>query len=513
MELKRPVLLCILDGWGYRQDVEHNAIALAKTPNWDRFMQENLTNNVRTSGADVGLPDGQMGNSEVGHMNLGAGRVVLQDLPRITKAAEEGEFDVNPAVVSLIQKTKASKGAIHLFVMLSDGGVHNHMDHGKVLAEHLAKQGLEVIIHGIMDGRDVPPSSGLEFARSFSEALKPYENIRFGSIVGRYFIMDRDNRWERVSQSYFAAAHAKAEYSATNAVQAIQQAYDRGETDEFVKATLIDGYEGMKDGDSLIFTNFRADRAREILRALLKDDFDGFERPHQLNFAAKVGFVEYSDDLAPLMETMFYAPEMKNFLGEIVSRRGLKQFRTAETEKYPHVTFFFNGGKETPYEGEDRHVIPSPKVATYDLQPEMSAYEVCDTLVNAIESQKYDLIVANFANGDMVGHTGVEEAAIKAAEAVDQCLGRIEQAILKVDGTAFVTADHGNAEEMWDYTTNGPHTAHTTNLVKGTLINPPSNIVGLNDAKLGDIAPALLELLGIEKPEDMTGQSFLKKRV
>ncbi len=508
MQFKRPVVLCILDGWGYRAEKDHNAIELAHTPHWDKLITTELTNMVKTSGADVGLPDGQMGNSEVGHMNIGAGRVVMQDLPRISQAAQEGAFLNNKAFQKLVDSAQ-NQNQVHVYVMLSDGGVHNHMDHGITFIKNLSQQGCKVVVHGIGDGRDVAPKSGQAFAKAFEEALEGIENVTFGSLIGRYFAMDRDNRWERVSQAYFASVEAEGEYKAGCFSEAFEAAYARGETDEFVKATVMEGYEGIKDGDSIAFTNFRADRAREILRAILVKDFDGFERPRYVRLAKALGFVEYSDDLASLMETMFFPEALNNILAEIISKKGLKQYHSAETEKYPHVTFFFNGGREEPFEGEDRFLVPSPKVATYDLQPEMSAYEVCDGLVNAIESQEYDFIVVNFANGDMVGHTGVEAAAVKACEAVDECVGRMVEAVRKVGGVAYITADHGNAEEMWDYETNGPHTAHTTNDVNGILVNAPSNIKGLKNGRLGDIAPSLLALLGVDKPSEMTGENFL----
>ncbi|MFV0431461.1 MAG: 2,3-bisphosphoglycerate-independent phosphoglycerate mutase [Alphaproteobacteria bacterium] len=512
MQIERPVILCILDGWGYRKEEDYNAVKLGKTPNWDRLVANELTNQLYTFGAHVGLPDGQMGNSEVGHMNIGAGRIVMQDLPRITKEADGGKFLENKAYKNLVEKTKASGGACHVFIMLSNGGVHNHMMHGIKLVQHLSEDDIPVVIHGITDGRDVPPKSGENFAKTFEDAIKDFKNVTLGSVVGRYFAMDRDNRWERVSQAYFVSAQGKAEFTASSISEAINAAYERGETDEFIQATTIGSFGGIKDGDSLAFTNFRADRAREILRAYLLNDFDGFERGHQIKFSAKLGFVEYSDDLAPLMDTMFYPVELENILAEIISNKGLKQYHTAETEKYPHVTFFFNGGREQPYEGEDRFLVPSPKVKTYDLKPEMSALEVCDGLIKAIESKEYAFIVVNFANGDMVGHTGVLEAAIKAVETVDQCLGRIDEAVRKTNSIAFITADHGNAEEMWDYETNGPHTAHTTNMVDGILVNAPDNITSIKDGKLGDIAPTILELLEIEQPKEMTGESLIVKK-
>ncbi|MFV0321381.1 MAG: 2,3-bisphosphoglycerate-independent phosphoglycerate mutase [Alphaproteobacteria bacterium] len=509
MQFKRPVILCILDGWGYRAEEDYNAVKIGHTPNWDRLVETELTNQIYTFGAHVGLPDGQMGNSEVGHMNIGAGRIVMQDLPRISNEAKNDKFRENKAYKALVEQTKKSGGNCHVYIMLSKGGVHNHMEHGIKLVQDLSNDGISVVVHGITDGRDVAPKSGEASAKEFEEAIKDLNNVSLGSLVGRYYAMDRDNRWERVSQAYFAATKGEAEYKADNFSSAIAAGYARGETDEFVKATVIGDYKGMKDGDSLAFTNFRADRAREILRALLLDNFNGFDRGHQFKFAAKLGFVEYSDDLAPYMDTMFYPEELNNILAEVISNEGLKQYHSAETEKYPHVTFFFNGGREEPYDGEDRFLVPSPKVATYDLQPEMSAHEVCDGLIEAIEGKKYDFIVVNFANGDMVGHTGVLEAAVKAVEAVDVCLGRIDEAIRKTDAVALITADHGNAEEMWDYTTNGPHTAHTTNMVNGILVNAPSCVTGLKDGKLGDIAPTLLRLLGIDQPTEMTGESML----
>ena len=504
----KPVVLCILDGWGYREATDANAVALAHGSNWARLMQECPWSLVDASELHVGLPHGQMGNSEVGHMNLGAGRVVMQDLPRIDLAIEDGSLAKKPELAEFIAKLKASGGSCHMMGLLSPGGVHSHQDQMAAVARVIAQAGVPVVMHGFLDGRDTPPSSARGFLADFQKQVADLKNLSFGTIGGRYYGMDRDKRWERVELAYNAFLGESA-FTAPNADAAIAAGYARGETDEFVKPTVIQGFGGFKDGDGLFMANFRADRARQILTALLDPAFMDFARKRVLKFAAVLGMVEYSSALAKLMPCLFPPQEMRHTLGQIVSEAGLKQLRIAETEKYAHVTFFFNGGEETLFPGEERILVPSPKVATYDLQPEMSAYEVTDKLVEAIASDKFDLVVVNFANGDMVGHSGILEAAEKAVLAVDKCLGRLREAVEKQGGVLLITADHGNAEQMVDPETGQPHTAHTLNKVPFILVNGPASIRRLADGQLSDVAPTVLELMGLPQPQEMTGHSLL----
>ena len=502
----KPVMLCIMDGWGERAEADHNAIALADTPVYDRLRRDFPTGVMGASGDDVGLPDGQMGNSEVGHMNLGAGRVVMQDLPRIDAAARDGSLARNPELLSFIEGVKAAGGRCHLMGLLSDGGVHSHQDHIAALSHILADAGLEVLIHAILDGRDTPPKSALSLVGQFEAARHP--DAQIATVIGRFFAMDRDNRWERVETAYRAFALAEG-HGVESAETAIKAAYARGETDEFAEAGIVGAYDGMRDGDGLLFANFRADRAREILDTLVEPDFDGFQRPRLPAFSARAGMVEYSTGLNQFLSTLFPPVDLVQTLGEVVANAGLKQLRIAETEKYPHVTFFLNGGREAVFDGEERILVPSPKVKTYDLKPEMSADEVTDRLVEAILDRRFDLIIANFANPDMVGHTGDLAAAIKAVEAVDRSIGRVTEALEEVGGTMFLTADHGNCETMIDSTTGNPHTAHTTNLVPTILVNAPGNVAGLASGRLADVAPTLLELMGLAIPSAMSGHSLL----
>lgn len=503
----RPVVLCILDGWGHRDDREDNAIAQADTPTWDRFLAAYPHALLATSGLSVGLPDGQMGNSEVGHMNLGAGRVVMQELPRIDAAVADGSLAANPALVQAIAKVKASGGVLHLMGLMSPGGVHSHQDHLAALARTAAAAGVPVKVHAFLDGRDTPPSSAKQFMAKFLDDVAGCD-VQVATVSGRYYAMDRDKRWDRV-QLAFDAIMQGSPAGTLDPVAAIQASYDAGKTDEFMLPVALGGYAGMQDGDGLLMGNFRADRAREILHALVDPAFDGFARGRIAAFAAQLGLTEYSKDLSKLIGTLFPAESLSNILGEVAAEAGLTQLRIAETEKYAHVTFFFNGGREQVYPGEDRILVPSPKVATYDLQPEMSAEEVADKMVAAIDSGKYDLIIANFANGDMVGHTGILQAAIKAANTVDGCLARLEQAVVKAGGVMLVTADHGNAELMRDPETHEPHTAHTTGPVDVVLVNPPAGVTAIGDGRLADVAPTLLALLGLPQPADMTGRSLL----
>ena len=502
----RPVVLCILDGWGLSPTREGNAVALADTPNFDRIWKECPHATLRAHGPDVGLPEGQMGNSEVGHMNIGAGRVVWMDLPRIDNAIADGSFAANEALAGFVAALKASHGAAHLAGLASPGGVHSHQRHIAAAAEAIAEAGVPVAVHAFLDGRDVPPKSALEQIAALEAALPA--GARIVTVSGRFYAMDRDKRWDRVSAAVEAIVHAEGEHAPT-AAEAIEAAYARGETDEFVTPTIIGDYRGAADGDGLFFANFRADRVRQIIGALVDPDFDGFEVVGRPRWAAVLGMVEYSEALNELMPAMFPSEEIVNTLGVWVAGKGLRQFRLAETEKYPHVTFFLNGGVETPAEGEYRHMAPSPKVRTYDLQPEMSAAEVTESLVAAIRSGDYDLIVVNYANPDMVGHTGVLEAAIKAVETVDSGLGEVIAALAEVGGAMIVTADHGNCEVMIDPETGGPHTAHTLNPVPVVLVGGPAG-ARLRDGRLADLAPSLLELMGLDQPPEMLGKSLIE---
>jgi 2,3-bisphosphoglycerate-independent phosphoglycerate mutase len=503
------VVLCILDGWGLRDDPTNNAVALARTPVWDRLRATCAAARISTSGADVGLPDGQMGNSEVGHMNIGAGRIAVPDLPRIDAAIADGTLAGNAVLQAGLARLKASGGTLHLIGLLSPGGIHSHQDHLVALARLAAGGGVKVAVHALLDGRDAPPQSALGYLADFERAIAGAPDIRIATVGGRYFGMDRDKRWERVAQAYAAIVEGKGA-GASDAAGAVRQAYAAGETDEFVTPTVIGDYAGMRDGDGLLMANFRADRARQILTALLEPHFDGFARGRTVRFAAALGMVEYSAQLNERLDTLFAPVRLAKTLGELVSAAGMTQLRIAETEKYAHVTFFLNGGEERVFAGEDRILVPSPKVKTYDLQPEMSAPEVTDMLVAAIASGKYDLIVVNYANPDMVGHTGILAAAIRAAECVDGCLGRVEAAVAAAGGVLFVTADHGNLEEMRDPASGQPHTQHTTNLVPAILVGPGAASYRLVDGRLADIAPTLLHFLGIAQPAEMTGRSLLR---
>jgi 2,3-bisphosphoglycerate-independent phosphoglycerate mutase len=497
-------MLVILDGFGWREETADNAVAQARKPTFDRLWSTCPHAFLRTSGLDVGLPEGQMGNSEVGHMNIGAGRVVMQDLPRITAALAAGELPGMPAFQDLVAKLKASGGTCHLMGLVSAGGVHSHQEHAAAVARALAHAGIAVAVHAFTDGRDTPPRSGGECIRLLQAALP--QGARIATVGGRYYAMDRDKRWERVAKAYAAIAEAQGPRFA-DAPSAVDDGYGRDVTDEFLIPAVIGDYRGMRDGDGILCFNFRADRVREILAALIEPAFDGFARPRVITFAAAVGMTHYSDELAPFLGVLFAPQSMANLLGEVVSRAGKTQLRAAETEKFAHVTYFLNGGAEQKYPGEDRILVPSPKVATYDLQPEMSAPELTERVVAAIDSGKYDLIVLNFANPDMVGHTGSLPAAIKAVETVDVGLGRIVAAIGARHGALLVTADHGNCELMRDPVTGGPHTAHTTNPVPVLLYG--TNATGLHSGRLADIAPTLLHLLGLPQPAEMTGKALM----
>jgi 2,3-bisphosphoglycerate-independent phosphoglycerate mutase len=506
----RPAVLCILDGWGHRTSPKDNAILDARTPNYDRLIATCPQGLIDASETFVGLPKGQMGNSEVGHMNLGAGRVAVPDMPRIDKAIEDGSLAKNPVLTDLIDALKKSGGACHLMGLASPGGVHSHQDHLVALANVIAGAGVSVWIHAFLDGRDTPPRSAQEYLEQIAAGLQKDLPAKFGSIGGRYYAMDRDKRWDRVEKAYDCLVEAKGEKARTPK-EAVEKAYAAGQDDEFVLPTALEAYRGMKDGDGVLMFNYRSDRAREILTALLDPMFDGFKRSRLVNFAATVGMVKYSAALSGLLKTLFPPLEIKMGLGETVARAGLKQLRIAETEKYAHVTFFFNGGEERQFDGEERILVPSPKVATYDLKPEMSAPEVTDKLVEAIGSGKFDLIVVNFANTDMVGHSGILPAAIKAVEAVDACLGRLMEAVKKAGGVMLITADHGNAEQMYDEQSHQKHTQHTLNRVPALLFNAPPNVRSLQDGKLADVAPTLLALMHLAQPAEMTGHSLLSE--
>ena len=502
---KQPVALIILDGFGVNENHEKgvNAIFEANTPNLDRYFKTYNNSLIAASGMDVGLPEGQMGNSEVGHTNIGAGRIVYQELTRITKSIEDKEMPENETIKAALANCVDKNSALHLMGLLSDGGVHSHINHLYGLINCAKDMGIEkVYVHCFLDGRDVPPSSGADFVAQLEEKLKEIGVGKIASVMGRYYAMDRDNRWDRVEKAYDAIALAKGE-TAKNALEAVKNSYAKDITDEFVVPTVIEGA-GVKEEDSVIFFNFRPDRAREITRCFVDPEFTGFKR--ELIKPTYVCMTQYDASMPNV--TVAYKPQtLDNTLGEILSKNGLKQLRIAETEKYAHVTFFFNGGVETVSDGEDRALIPSPKVATYDLKPEMSAFEVKDEMLKRLDSDLYDVIILNFANCDMVGHTGDFNAAVKAVEAVDTCLGEVVDKIVEMGGVALITADHGNADQMLDPVDGGAFTAHTTNLV-------PLILAGMNreikNGRLADLAPTMLEILGIEKPVEMTGTSLLK---
>jgi 2,3-bisphosphoglycerate-independent phosphoglycerate mutase len=507
-----PVLLLILDGFGYRPDGEDNAILKADKPNLHHLWDSCPHTTIQTSGAAVGLPAGQMGNSEVGHLNIGAGRVVYQELNRINIAIEHGEFEENTALCGAVRAARESGGALHVFGLLSDGGVHSLDAHIYAMLKMATKAGLEKIyLHAFLDGRDTPPQSAGTYLSQAEVICGELGVPRIASVCGRYYVMDRDKRWERVQPAYDAMTLGHAEFTAPSALEGLHQAYARGENDEFVKPTLIvpPGGEAarIQDGDVIVFMNFRADRAREITRAFIEDDFQGFARKARPKLAAYVTLTSYSEDFH--VPVAFPPERIRNGFGEYISRLGLHQLRIAETEKYAHVTFFFNGGEETPFPGEERILVQSPHVATYDLKPEMSAYEVTDKLVAAIESRKYDAIICNYANGDMVGHTGIMEAAVKAVEVLDECVGRVVAAMRANGGEVLITADHGNAEQMADPVTGHPHTAHTTFVVPFLYVGRPATLVPPGSGALEDVAPSLLRMMGLPQPAEMTGKPLI----
>ena len=507
---KKLTMLMILDGFGKNQNKEGNAVEIANTPNIDKLMKENPTTTIYTSGLHVGLPEGQMGNSEVGHTNIGAGRIVYQELTRITKSIEDGDFFSNEELCKAIENCKNNNSKLHIMGLLSDGGVHSHQRHLFAVLELAKRKGFEdVYVHCFLDGRDTPPASAENYILKLEEKMKEKGIGKIATLSGRFYAMDRDKRWQRVQKAYDAMVNGKG-IKATSAVMAIEASYQKEVFDEFVEPTVI--YSGDKpvatveNNDSVVFFNFRPDRAREITRTIVDKDFKEFEtKDLNVHF---VCFTQY-DETMPNVKIAFKPTNLKNTFGEYISNHGLKQLRIAETEKYAHVTFFFNGGNEKQYEGEDRILVPSPKVETYDLKPEMSAYEVTEKVVEQIESQKYNSIILNFANPDMVGHTGNLDAAVKAIEAIDECVGKIVTAVNKVDGALLITADHGNAEQMVDYKTGEPHTAHTTNPVPLILVGMGD--VKLKEGKLADLAPTMLDIMELEKPEEMTGESLIEK--
>ena len=511
---KKPTVLMILDGYGLNDRVEGNAVKEASTPVMDKLMAEYPWVQGQASGMAVGLQEGQMGNSEVGHMNMGAGRIVYQELTRITKEIQDGDFFKNEALLKAVRNAKEKGTALHLFGLLSDGGVHSHITHLYGLLQLAKQEGLEkVFVHCFLDGRDTPPTSGKGFVQALYDEMEKIGVGKIATVMGRYYAMDRDNRWDRVELAYNAMVKGEG-VKAECGVCAVQNSYDDGKNDEFVVPAVVekDGkpLATIQDGDSVIFFNFRPDRAREITRAFCCDEFDGFPREKRLDLTY-VCFTEY-DETIPNKDVAFHKVSITNTFGEFLAANGLKQARIAETEKYAHVTFFFNGGVEEPNEGETRILVKSPKVATYDLKPEMSAYEVCGKLCDAIRSKEYDVIVINFANPDMVGHTGIESAAIKAVEAVDECVGKAVEALKEVDGQMFICADHGNAEQLIDYETGEPYTAHTTNPVPFILVNADP-VYGLREGGcLADIAPTLIELMGLTQPAEMTGKSLLVRK-
>lgn len=503
MAASKPVVLCILDGWGLSETKEGNAPALADTPNFDRIMADCPNAKLVTHGPDAGLPKGQMGNSEVGHTNIGAGRVVAMDLGQIDLAIEDGTFPQAEAFRDFVTTLKQTGGWAHLMGVVSDGGVHGHTHHIAAAAHYLTMQGITVVVHAITDGRDVAPKSAHSHMETLIQMLP--KEVKIATVTGRYFALDRDNRWDRVETAFNAIANGEGA-TAANPKDAIDQAYADGKTDEFIPATVIANYDGFRDEDGLFCLNFRSDRAREILEAIANPDFEGFKRELPV-LAAKLGMVEYSDRHNAWYTAVFPKRQIENTLGAWIAKKGLRQFRLAETEKYPHVTFFLNGGIETPEDGEDRFMPSSPKVATYDMQPEMSAAEVTEAFVGAI-NDGYDLIVTNFANPDMVGHTGDLDAAKKACEAVDKGLGAALDALKAAGGAMIVTADHGNCEMMIDPETGGAHTAHTLNPVPVVLVGGPDG-AKLHDGRLADLAPTILQLMGLEKPKEMTGESLI----
>jgi len=507
----KPTVLCILDGWGHSQSDDDNAIAKANTPHMDRFMRDYSTCLLDASSTHVGLPIGQMGNSEVGHTCIGAGRVVQQDLPRINSAVFSGEIDHHPVINELAQDTIASNHTVHLLGLCSEGGIHSHMDHINALLKRLAVQGVSVCIHAFLDGRDTPPKSASQYLKALQEYEARFENVKIATISGRFYAMDRDQRWDRTAKAYHAIIDANAP-TFESCTQLLEEQYSKNITDEFIPPHKSAAFQGVKKSDSFLCLNFRADRVRQLLSSFVDPTFTEFPRKNLVNWSHKIGMTEYSNELNKALITLFPHEKIEHSLGEVLSHCGLKQLRVAETEKYAHVTFFLNGGREAPFEKEERIMIPSPKISTYDQQPEMSAQQVTKAVIKAIESHEFDFIVVNFANPDMVGHTGNFDATIQAIEHVDQCLGEIEAAMRPTFGAMFVTADHGNAETMIDPKSNQPHTAHTLNPVPFIYMQRDSTNKKLAHGTLADVAPTILEVMNLSQPKAMTGRSLFQSR-
>ena len=507
MENQKRVLLCILDGWGISADKKYNAIQVGKTPNYDNYISTMPHTTIHADGNFVGLPEGQMGNSEVGHLNIGAGRIVYQELTRINKAIKDGVFFENEEFLNAINHVKKNNSSLHIYGLVSTGGVHSSIDHLKALIKLAADKGLkDVYVHAFLDGRDTPPQSAGEFLQEIEDTLSQYNIPKIASVIGRYWVMDRDKRWERVEKAYNALLFGEGN-TAQSALEGLKKSYENGKNDEFVEPVVVGG-KRISDNDAVIFFNYRPDRAREITSAVALKDFSGFERKAVRDNLYYVCMTQY-DETLPL-PVAFKPEKMQNILGQVLDDNNIKEFRTAETEKYAHITFFFNGGEEAPFKLESRKLVASPKVATYDLKPEMSAYEVCDNVLEALDNKEYGFILVNFANPDMVGHTGVMDAAVSAVEAVDKCVGKIAQKALENNVEMIVTADHGNAEWMFNEQTNSPQTAHTTNIVPFILITNDMKDAKLKESgALCDIAPTILDLFNIKKPSEMTGESLI----
>ncbi len=505
-----PVILCILDGWGHRLEAADNAIAQAHLPTWSRLIEQSPFALLEASAQEVGLPEGQMGNSEVGHMNIGAGRIVLQDLPRIDRSIALQEFQHYPAFQDFVQKLKQSRGSCHLMGLLSSGGVHAHQNHILAFAKALAAHAIPVKIHAFLDGRDTSPRSGKDFVAFFLKEISDYPLIQLVSLSGRYYAMDRDQRWDRTEKAYRALVEGQAP-SFQDPLAYIEENYHQNITDEFILPAIAEGHTGIAEGDGLFHCNFRSDRVRQLLSSLVLPDFTSFDRHGCEPFESVLGMAQYADHLNPYCPALFPPQKIEKSLGEIISKQGLKQLRAAETEKYAHVTFFFNGGQEQVFEGEDRLLVPSPRVATYDLKPEMSAHELTEKLIQAQHDHAYDLIVVNYANADMVGHSGNLEASIKAVETLDACLSQLCELVDKTQGVLLVTADHGNVEQIYDPETKQPHTAHTLNPVPLVIYGLQKSKISLQDGQLCDVASTILDIMGLTQPAEMTGRTLISK--
>lgn len=507
----KPLVLCILDGWGYREEAKYNAIAAAMKPNFDKLWKECPHTLLEASGEAVGLPKGQMGSSEVGHLTIGAGRTVFQDLQMIDKTIERGELEKKEGLIKFIDALKKSGGAAHILGLVSPGGIHSHITHIIKLVKIVSDQNIPIYLHCFTDGRDTAPTEAKIYLKQLEEATAGCKNVKIATVGGRYYGMDRDNRWERVEEAFHGIQMGHGPRF-PSPYEAIDKSYAAGVTDEFIRPVVIGDYKGMKDGDGVLMANFRTDRAREILLALFDPNFKGFPRPVQIKFAAGVGMMKYSDYHSKLIGTIFPIESVKNSFGDYIADKGLKQLRVAETEKYLYTTLFFSGGHETEFKNETRILVPSPKVPTYDMQPEMSAAEITDRVIEQIDKDTFDTVIINYANPDIVGHTGVYDAAVKAVETLDKCLKRLYEAVIAKNGVMIVTADHGNCEVMYDEEKKEPHTTHTTNPVPFILVNYHDKVSLRDGGSLADIAPTMLEILGMEKPVEMTGKSLIKGR-